>query len=224
MMKATLKDEELYQKEMLAQSQRAAALQFLEKNGLTPSQFERGDLGGLIERKGMKASTSSTDNTLELLRRNSALDASKARDLELQSKAAILQQQTTLREKTESKVESLNAPTESERKNLSSANPDVLPPGWKAVIDKSTGQVYYWNKSTNETSWAKPKPQISVIIEPLKRDAHPVGIELPDGWSQHIHPATKQKYYKHCSGKTSSVHPNDIVDSKESASTSPSIE
>eukprot|EP00624_Nannochloropsis_granulata_P001631 evm.model.NODE_18033_length_94466_cov_20.978998.19 len=36
------------------------------------------------------------------------------------------------------------------------ASPHALPPHWVAVTDPSTGQVYYYNESTRETSWEKP--------------------------------------------------------------------
>ena len=32
-----------------------------------------------------------------------------------------------------------------------------LPPGWKAVRDDASGDVYYWNSQTNETTWDRPK-------------------------------------------------------------------
>ena len=31
-----------------------------------------------------------------------------------------------------------------------------LPPGWKQAVDKSSGRSYFYNKSTNETSWEPP--------------------------------------------------------------------
>ena len=32
----------------------------------------------------------------------------------------------------------------------------TLPPGWQAVPDKSSGDNYYWNKTTGETTWDFP--------------------------------------------------------------------
>ncbi|GAB5032925.1 secretory protein sec31 [Nannochloropsis oceanica] len=36
------------------------------------------------------------------------------------------------------------------------ASPHALPPHWVAVTDPSSGQVYFYNESTRETSWEKP--------------------------------------------------------------------
>ena len=38
----------------------------------------------------------------------------------------------------------------------------ALPTGWEQVIDDISGQPYYWNRSTNKTSWvppAEPRPE-----------------------------------------------------------------
>ena len=32
-----------------------------------------------------------------------------------------------------------------------------LTAGWRQVVDKTTGQKYYYNKSLNKTQWDKPK-------------------------------------------------------------------
>ena len=34
-----------------------------------------------------------------------------------------------------------------------------LPPGWQSVRDEDSGNVYYWNSTTNETTWERPQPQ-----------------------------------------------------------------
>ncbi len=33
-----------------------------------------------------------------------------------------------------------------------------LPPGWQEVNDNATGKKYYWNPSSNETTWTRPRP------------------------------------------------------------------
>lgn len=38
--------------------------------------------------------------------------------------------------------------------------PPPLPPHWKEVPDPSSGDIYYWNSQTGETSWDRPAPAI----------------------------------------------------------------
>ena len=37
-----------------------------------------------------------------------------------------------------------------------------LTAGWRQVVDKTTGQKYYYNKSLNKTQWDKPKNAATV--------------------------------------------------------------
>ena len=34
----------------------------------------------------------------------------------------------------------------------------TLAPGWEAIVDADSGDYYYFNKDTGETSWEEPKP------------------------------------------------------------------
>jgi hypothetical protein len=63
-----------------------------------------------------------------------------------------------------------------------------LPANWEAVADPSTHKTYYWNKSTNETTWERPAadPSAGVTDE-----------SLPPGWIKVIHSATQQEYFIH---------------------------
>ena len=36
-------------------------------------------------------------------------------------------------------------------------NDNPLPSGWKAVLDEKSGDTYYFNKDTNETTWTRPQ-------------------------------------------------------------------
>lgn len=37
------------------------------------------------------------------------------------------------------------------------ANPNELPPGWKAAVDPESGQSYYYNSAMRKTTWTKPR-------------------------------------------------------------------
>jgi hypothetical protein len=66
-----------------------------------------------------------------------------------------------------------------------------LPPGWSAVVDARTGQTYYVNAATGETSWSVPRA-------------------LPHGWVAHTSDASGATYYHNAStGATSWTHPAD---------------
>jgi hypothetical protein len=56
---------------------------------------------------------------------------------------------------------------------------------WQAVLDESSGDIYYWDQLTGETSWEIPKPNIlSDTIRPLALpDADYVSWPLSE-WSQ----------------------------------------
>lgn len=57
---------------------------------------------------------------------------------------------------------------------------DSLPAGWKAVTDKSTGDTYYYNRTTKATQWTRP------IGEKY---------QLPRGWREIVDKLTGKKYY-----------------------------
>jgi len=45
---------------------------------------------------------------------------------------------------------------------------------WEAVTDKASGQVYYWNKATNETTaLGAPKPVGGALGQPVQQQAAP---------------------------------------------------
>jgi len=167
--------ESAYQKELAAQKKRAQALEYLQTNGCGPTSFEkdintRGATKALGDRKPVKTFT--TDNTLEQIRKQRAREAA-GRTTELSAKSAILLQQEEMRKSREGKSE--------------------LPPNWEAVVDKESGKTYYWNKSTNVTSWERPAP----IAASRGSDSNSFEDSLPPGWVAVVHSATGQIYYSH---------------------------
>lgn len=154
-------------KEVEAQRKRVQALAYLEAQGQNiQSNF---DLVG-----GRDKNKSQGDNTLELLFRtkitSSSSSSSSLKSIEALSKSAILDQQNTLQSR--------------EIKIVSSETEDI-PSEWERVIDKSTEKPYYWNRSTNVTTWEKPTKQ--VINQPV--------LDEDDEWVSQIHPASKQQYW-----------------------------
>jgi hypothetical protein len=47
----------------------------------------------------------------------------------------------------------------------------ALAAGWAETVDPSTGGVYYWNKSTDETSWERPVEKLQAGLPPAQTDA-----------------------------------------------------
>ena len=172
---------EKIEKEALAQRKKAEAIAHLE------SQGQRVD-GVIGFSKKMEAKTS--DNTLSMLltRRaiTTAVEGEKVR--EQQSKAALIRQQEVSRRSRELKVEE-----------------DSLPPSWQSVFDNSSNSYYYWDKTTNETSWIKPEvkpaPPRADVVESViisidnKAVVAPTTDLLLYGWEEKKHPATQQSYY-----------------------------
>jgi len=56
--------------------------------------------------------------------------------------------------------------------------------GWEAVVDQSTGKTYYFDSTTNETSW----------VPPLGFGGSPA---LPPGWEAVVDPSSGNTYYFH---------------------------
>lgn len=168
------KDAKFSLREAEAQKKRSLALAYLEKNGCGPSEQEvKIAKVGLVAAMSQKSKSASRDNTLSILHKR------KAKEVE----AAY---------KTDKHVAVDGDEVASKRKENSPTVRDdtPLPLNWKAIIDKKSGQLYYWNKITNETSWECPQGE---VIE-LKKEKERV---LPSGWREVLHPATKQTYYVH---------------------------
>ncbi|KDO25626.1 hypothetical protein SPRG_08925 [Saprolegnia parasitica CBS 223.65] len=71
------------------------------------------------------------------------------------------------------------------RAEVGGASKNQLPSGWLEAKDPATGDVYYWNETTKETSWTKP----GAIAEKTPIE------DLPDGWQLVNDPTTQSSYY-----------------------------
>ncbi|TMW64953.1 hypothetical protein Poli38472_009120 [Pythium oligandrum] len=67
----------------------------------------------------------------------------------------------------------------------------TLPDGWKEVADPTSGETYYWNETTNETTWEKPVATKSKTESNEEEDDEP----LEDGWEAVKDPTSGSTYY-----------------------------
>eukprot|EP00934_Nitzschia_sp_Nitz4_P008522 Nitzschia sp. Nitz4//scaffold34_size148208//91553//101858//NITZ4_002988-RA/size148208-snap-gene-0.209-mRNA-1//1//CDS//3329548819//8512//frame0 len=101
---------------------------------------------------------------------------------------------------------------------------DTLPLGWMEVVDPSSGQSYYYNEMTQETSWEPPMVSSAPAVEEPLNDAdvmreddtdepivednpeaidEGIGMEQPEvdaaavleGWVEAVDPSSGQTYY-----------------------------
>merc|ERR1712037_300158 len=78
------------------------------------------------------------------------------------------------------------------KESASQASSD-LPEGWFAAVDESTGDTYYCNEATGETSWELP-------TQPLSNNQNENNDSLPPGWFAVPDQTSGERYY--CNEKT----------------------
>ena len=75
-----------------------------------------------------------------------------------------------------------------------------LPAGWEKVVDPSSGDTYYFNEETNETSWDPPvephaAPSVEEVADPVVNVEKKASNDLPAGWERMVDPASGDVYF-----------------------------
>ncbi|ETW03899.1 hypothetical protein, variant 2 [Aphanomyces invadans] len=152
--------------EAAAKREREAAKKHLEASGAGPSQYE---MKGVIRQVGYDINMG--DNTLQVARKTSAASA------RIPVQMSSIPLPPTL-------------PKTAPSSKSSTKKPEVdigLLPGWRSAVDKESGDVYYWSKTTKETTWEKP----SIVNPQLEKGETP----LPYGWEEVQDPLSQDVYY-----------------------------
>lgn len=190
-------------KQNIAAQQREDALKYLSKEGQTVES-----LASLRKKEQDLTQKPKGDNTLYLLMREKA-EKEKQEQLLQRQRAAIMEKKNFVVRNKTNKTEFRNTTTAA---SSSSASTNPLPVGWQKVPDPSTGQLYYWNTATNETTWTIPvdtSSETPVADSSSKLDvAISEDAPLLEGWVSKTHPATQQVFYVHtATGRTVGERP-----------------
>ena len=85
-----------------------------------------------------------------------------------------------------------------QQRNLAMASalaPPALPAGWEATLDKATNKLYYFCRSTGESSWERPQETQTTGTDLTEE-------QLPEGWKAAQDSSTRKTYFYHSSGET----------------------
>ena len=176
------------QKELEAQRKRVEALKYLEAHGqsITTRNVPANNANNNKYEEGRR------DNTLEIIRKQQVSSSSSLDNLMSKEKNLLQQQNDIIPEEVKKKESSVISSSNNNNNNNTTV---LLPLGWISVFDKATSKYYYWNKSTNVTTWEKPIS--SSDSSALVPEVAPVIILEENGdWIQKIHDASKQLYWQ----------------------------
>lgn len=71
-----------------------------------------------------------------------------------------------------------------------------LPANWEAVADPDSGDTYYWNAKTGETTWERPRPvEAAAVAEEPPPPPAAKRTSLPPGWEAVLDPDSGDTYY-----------------------------
>lgn len=84
---------------------------------------------------------------------------------------------------------------------------EAMPDGWTAHTDPKSGNIFYHNAYTGETSWNRP--QADVAVHQHGAAVTVVAASLPQGWTEHTDPGSgKTFYYNAGTGQTTWDRPS----------------
>lgn len=96
---------------------------------------------------------------------------------------------------------------EEEEEDETDNHDDSLPPGWFGAVDEDSGDQYYCNEVTGETTWDFPTGPAIPDTEPVESPVEVDGDDdddLPQGWFEVTDPSSGDLYYcNEASGETS---------------------
>lgn len=187
------KEKKKLERELDAQRKRVEALAYLSKHGATQS-----DIQVLISRGKPveKIPVKTTDNTLDCLLKQNVKQYEQKNLAQL--KADLIKQQ----------YGGGSSSSGSKPNPAASANGEStkLPANWQALKCSTSGEFYYWNQVTNETTWEAPTGPAAAAVRTVSRFSD----RLPPGWAKKTHPATNQVFYLHeASGGIRSAKPTE---------------
>jgi len=133
------------QAELDAQAKRAEAQAYVQRNACGPSQYEL--TGRTYEKTG-------GDNTLKVVAQRRAKEqAAEQKRMQLLKQNLIEQQKIVGAKVAEIATGGGGSASSGCAEALA-----PIPSWWKEVPDPTSGQTYYWNSITNQTSWDRPPP------------------------------------------------------------------
>ena len=86
-----------------------------------------------------------------------------------------------------------------EETKVDESNSDALLDGWVETKDPSSGNIYYYNTTTNETSWDRPSAKTTINDSNEKTEPNVTEEvdtnNLPENWEEIQDPSTGRNYY-----------------------------